>query len=67
MFSRVPVFEQRVDNIVGIAYAMDLLDYVRKVCAISILPYLLEVQIHRVLIICNNLIACRIIMFDFEG
>ncbi|PPR89376.1 hypothetical protein GOBAR_AA31304 [Gossypium barbadense] len=27
---RVPVFEQRVDNIVGIAYAMDLLDYVTK-------------------------------------
>ncbi|KAI7737432.1 hypothetical protein M8C21_007386 [Ambrosia artemisiifolia] len=30
-YSRVPVFEQRVDNIVGIAYAMDLLDYVQKV------------------------------------
>ncbi|KAF8019665.1 hypothetical protein BT93_G0375 [Corymbia citriodora subsp. variegata] len=29
-YSRVPVFEQRVDNIVGIAYAMDLLDYVLK-------------------------------------
>ncbi|TYJ01467.1 hypothetical protein E1A91_A13G155700v1 [Gossypium mustelinum] len=29
-YSRVPVFEQRVDNIVGIAYAMDLLDYVAK-------------------------------------
>ncbi|KAM7280437.1 hypothetical protein ACFE04_007571 [Oxalis oulophora] len=29
-YSRVPVFEQRVDNIVGIAYAMDLLDFVRK-------------------------------------
>uniref|UniRef100_A0A2P2KSP4 Magnesium and cobalt efflux protein corC n=2 Tax=Rhizophora mucronata TaxID=61149 RepID=A0A2P2KSP4_RHIMU len=29
-YSRVPVFEQRVDNIVGIAYAMDILDYVRK-------------------------------------
>jgi CBS domain containing-hemolysin-like protein len=28
---RVPVFEQRIDNIVGIAYAMDLLDYVPKV------------------------------------
>lgn len=28
---RVPVFEQRVDNIVGVAYAMDLLDYVPKV------------------------------------
>ncbi|KAJ4981717.1 hypothetical protein NE237_032554 [Protea cynaroides] len=29
-YSRVPVFEQRVDNIVGIAYAMDLLDHVQK-------------------------------------
>ncbi|XP_057970101.1 putative DUF21 domain-containing protein At3g13070, chloroplastic isoform X2 [Malania oleifera] len=29
-YSRVPVFEQRVDNIVGIAYAMDLLDYVQR-------------------------------------
>ncbi|KAK7276923.1 hypothetical protein RIF29_18072 [Crotalaria pallida] len=29
-YSRVPVFEQRVDNITGIAYAMDLLDYVQK-------------------------------------
>lgn len=26
----MPVFEQRIDNIVGIAYAMDLLDYVQK-------------------------------------
>ncbi|KAM7251998.1 hypothetical protein ACFE04_023881 [Oxalis oulophora] len=29
-YSRVPVFEQRVDNIVGIAYAMDLLNCARK-------------------------------------
>ncbi|XP_074285103.1 DUF21 domain-containing protein At1g55930, chloroplastic-like isoform X1 [Silene latifolia] len=29
-FSRVPVFEQRIDNIVGIAYAMDLLDILQK-------------------------------------
>ncbi|TXG67650.1 hypothetical protein EZV62_008925 [Acer yangbiense] len=29
-YSRVPVFEQRVDNIVGIAYPMDMLDYVPK-------------------------------------
>ncbi|KDP39244.1 hypothetical protein JCGZ_01001 [Jatropha curcas] len=29
-YSRVPVFEQRVDNIMGIAYAMDLIDYVQK-------------------------------------
>ncbi|XP_039032328.1 DUF21 domain-containing protein At1g55930, chloroplastic-like [Hibiscus syriacus] len=31
-YSRVPAFEQRIDNIVGIAYALDLLDYVPK-CA----------------------------------
>ncbi|KAH9606633.1 hypothetical protein KSS87_013069 [Heliosperma pusillum] len=30
-FSRVPVFEQRIDNIVGIAYAMDLLDILQKI------------------------------------
>ncbi|GAB2269708.1 DUF21 domain-containing protein At1g55930, chloroplastic [Dionaea muscipula] len=29
-YSRVPVFEQRVDNIVGIAYAMDMLGHVEK-------------------------------------
>ncbi|KAL0306279.1 UNVERIFIED_CONTAM: DUF21 domain-containing protein, chloroplastic [Sesamum radiatum] len=29
-YSGVPVFEERIDNIVGIAYAMDLLDYVQK-------------------------------------
>lgn len=29
-YSRVPVFEQRIDNVVGIAYAMDMLDYVQK-------------------------------------
>ncbi|KAL8131159.1 DUF21 domain-containing protein At1g55930, chloroplastic-like [Apium graveolens] len=29
-YSRVPVFEQRIDNIVGISYAMDLLDYLQK-------------------------------------
>ncbi|XP_028768402.1 putative DUF21 domain-containing protein At3g13070, chloroplastic [Neltuma alba] len=29
-YSRIPVFEQRVDNIIGIAYAKDLLDYVQK-------------------------------------
>lgn len=28
---RVPVFEERIDNIVGIAYAMDMLEYVKKV------------------------------------
>eukprot|EP01018_Ginkgo_biloba_P003194 Gb_13220 [translate_table: standard] len=30
-YSRVPVFEHRVDNIVGIAYAMEMLDYVEQV------------------------------------
>uniref|UniRef100_A0A0D6R7T7 CNNM transmembrane domain-containing protein n=1 Tax=Araucaria cunninghamii TaxID=56994 RepID=A0A0D6R7T7_ARACU len=29
-YSRVPVFVRRVDNIVGIAYAMDMLDYVEQ-------------------------------------
>ncbi|KAD5318209.1 hypothetical protein E3N88_18155 [Mikania micrantha] len=29
-YSRVPVFEQRIDNIVGVAYAMDLLDLTQK-------------------------------------
>ncbi|CAI5495871.1 unnamed protein product, partial [Closterium sp. Naga37s-1] len=29
-YSRVPVYERRVDNIVGIAYAMDMLDYVEQ-------------------------------------
>ncbi|XP_075487794.1 putative DUF21 domain-containing protein At3g13070, chloroplastic [Primulina tabacum] len=29
-YSRVPVFKERIDNIVGIAYAMDLLGYVQK-------------------------------------
>ncbi|XP_024381705.1 uncharacterized protein [Physcomitrium patens] len=29
-YSRVPVFERRIDNIVGIAYAMDMLDYVEQ-------------------------------------
>lgn len=39
MFARVPVFEQRVDNIMGIAYAMDLLDYVQKVGSFYSLLY----------------------------
>ncbi|KAJ0733255.1 putative CBS domain-containing protein [Helianthus annuus] len=29
-YSRVPVFEQRVDNIVGVAYSMDMLELIRK-------------------------------------
>ncbi|KAI3786398.1 hypothetical protein L1987_40043 [Smallanthus sonchifolius] len=29
-YSRVPVFEQRIDNIIGVAYAMDLLDLIKK-------------------------------------
>ncbi|XP_010905225.1 putative DUF21 domain-containing protein At3g13070, chloroplastic [Elaeis guineensis] len=30
-YSRVPVFEERIDNIVGIAYAMDMLECIEKV------------------------------------
>nr|XP_010907613.1 putative DUF21 domain-containing protein At3g13070, chloroplastic [Elaeis guineensis] len=30
-YSRVPVFEERIDNIVGIAYAMDMLEFVEMV------------------------------------
>ncbi|XP_047090889.1 DUF21 domain-containing protein At1g55930, chloroplastic-like [Lolium rigidum] len=30
-YSRVPVFEERIDNIVGIVYAMDMLEYVEEV------------------------------------
>ncbi|KAJ6831992.1 DUF21 domain-containing protein-like, chloroplastic [Iris pallida] len=30
-YSRVPVFEERIDNIMGIAYAMDMLEYVENV------------------------------------
>jgi Mg2+/Co2+ transporter CorC len=33
--SRVPVFEERIDNIVGIAYAMDMLEYVEEVCPLT--------------------------------
>uniref|UniRef100_A0A453M790 Uncharacterized protein n=1 Tax=Aegilops tauschii subsp. strangulata TaxID=200361 RepID=A0A453M790_AEGTS len=29
-YSRVPVFEERIDNIVGIVYAMDMLEYVEE-------------------------------------
>ncbi|XP_024368050.1 DUF21 domain-containing protein At1g55930, chloroplastic isoform X4 [Physcomitrium patens] len=29
-YSRVPVFERRIDNIVGLAYPMDMLDYVEQ-------------------------------------
>lgn len=29
-YSRVPVYEERIDNIVGIVYAMDMLEYVGK-------------------------------------
>lgn len=34
-YSRVPVFEGRVDNIVGIAYAMDRLDYVEQIVTLE--------------------------------
>ncbi|KAL2322774.1 hypothetical protein Fmac_027153 [Flemingia macrophylla] len=29
-YSRIPVFEKRVDNLIGIAYALDLLDFLQK-------------------------------------
>jgi hypothetical protein len=35
--SRVPVFEERIDNIVGIAYAMEMLEYVEEVCPLTII------------------------------
>lgn len=41
-YSRVPVYERRVDNVVGIAYAMELLDYVDQVGG-GPLPQLSEV------------------------
>ena len=46
----MPVFEQRVDNIVGIAYAMDLLDYAQKVGQFLLLFLLLCVSIAFLLI-----------------
>lgn len=53
------MFEQRVDNIVGIAYAMDLLDYVPKVCAFLVFFQLKSTSVC-LLISYNNLIVCRI-------
>jgi CBS domain containing-hemolysin-like protein len=41
----VPVFERRVDNIVGIAYAMDMLDYVEQVLVPTLLCTLLKVKV----------------------
>jgi CBS domain containing-hemolysin-like protein len=35
--SRVPVFEERIDNIVGIAYAMEMLEYIEEVCLLIII------------------------------
>jgi CBS domain containing-hemolysin-like protein len=58
---RVPVFEQRVDNIVGIAYAMDLLDYVQKVGQFLLFLWL-WFSIASSLIVCRNLIVRRIII-----
>lgn len=58
MFPRVPVFEQRVDNIMGIAYAMDLLDYVQKVGRFLLL---LLVTSNKCFTSYSNLTVCRII------
>ncbi|CAA2957713.1 DUF21 domain-containing At3g13070, chloroplastic [Olea europaea subsp. europaea] len=38
----VPVFEERIDNIVGIVYAMDLLDYVQKVYELLVHLHLVQ-------------------------
>lgn len=62
----MPVFEQRIDNIVGIAYAMDLLDYVQKVREFSF-PVPSKVNI-TLLILCDNLTVWEIIViFYFQG
>jgi len=50
-YSRVPVFEERIDNIVGIAYAMDMLEYVEEVCLLFSIS-------------CRNLITVTLICFD---
>lgn len=59
---RVPVFEQRVDNIVGIAYAMDLLDYVQKVMQFAPIPPTLKVLSLCLFIISKNLMVFRTII-----
>lgn len=62
IFSRVPVFEQRVDNIMGIAYAMDLLDYAQKVGRFYSCHLLHELLVLCILILSPNLIVCRIVI-----
>ena len=51
IISRVPVFEERIDNIVGIAYAMDMLEYVEEVRLLFSIS-------------CRNLITVTLICFD---
>lgn len=66
---RVPVFEERIDNIVGIAYAMDLLDYVQKVNSFLMHIYLIRMCVsfifsHSPL---NSRSMENDILFGFEG
>ena len=57
----MPVFEQRVDNIVGIAYAMDLLDYAQKVGQFLLVSPTMSFNCF-LIDLCHNLIVCRIII-----
>jgi CBS domain containing-hemolysin-like protein len=59
--SRVPVFEERIDNIVGIAYAMDMLEYVEEVCPLITI-------LSKNLIVGNHFVCSKWKMhFSFEG
>lgn len=66
-FVRVPVFEQRVDNIVGIAYAMDMLDYVQKVRFFSEYFYLRLLFLPVKSMHPSHSIQNYSVTFDFEG
>ncbi|XP_020203583.2 DUF21 domain-containing protein At1g55930, chloroplastic isoform X2 [Cajanus cajan] len=37
-YSRIPIFEKRVDNLIGIAYSLDLLDFCQKGGVLDITP-----------------------------
>ncbi|KAE8731811.1 putative DUF21 domain-containing protein [Hibiscus syriacus] len=59
----MPAFEQRIDNIVGIAYAMDLLDYFPKVRRFLLIIFFLYFIGKSLLIdACNNIMVCRIMI-----
>ncbi|KAK8698529.1 hypothetical protein V6N13_114641 [Hibiscus sabdariffa] len=61
-YSRMAIFEQRVDNIVGIAYAMDLLDYVPRLRQFLLGFFLFYHRNSWLIKLCYN-----ILVFDFEG